>query len=137
MSSENLAESWTPLMDALPSHRDRASPEPDGGKKPTRRRYRRILFLVCALGSLLDFSTFMNMAPRTEILEQILCRGYYEKRGFGRALAPSASSFDCKAEAIQTELAMIQGWADAFGQLPGWWRWCRRWSCGTASGTDC
>ncbi|PVH96198.1 MFS general substrate transporter [Periconia macrospinosa] len=51
------------------------------------------------------------MAPQTDIMEQIICRSHY-----GR---PESIGLDCKLEAIQTELAVVQEVRAALGQIPG------------------
>jgi hypothetical protein len=68
------------------------------------------LIKLCFLIALLDFSGYLILAPQTKIFENIICDKYYVGREGER---------DCKAVAVQSELAFIRGWRDAFAQLPG------------------
>lgn len=71
---------------------------------------KRALIQLCFLIALLDFSGYLILAPQTNIFENIICDKYYMGREGER---------DCKAVAVQSELAFIRGWKDAFAQLPG------------------
>jgi hypothetical protein len=80
--------------------------EPKRHASPTR-----LLFLACVWIVFLDCSSSISLAPMTELLEENIC--LYSDLG------PSANALDCKGLAVQTELALIRGWQDTFGQLPG------------------
>jgi hypothetical protein len=84
---------------------------------------KRALIHLCILIALLDFSGYLILAPQTNIFENIICDKYYMGREEER---------DCKALAVQSELAFIRGWKDAFAQLPGLldpWGWAREAIC--------
>jgi hypothetical protein len=70
----------------------------------------RVLIQLCILIALLDFSGYLVLAPQTMIFENIVCDKYY---------MGTEKERDCKAVAVQSELASIRGWKDAFAQLPG------------------
>ena len=70
----------------------------------------RALIKLCILVALLDSSGYLILAPQTKIFENIICDKYYMGRENER---------DCKVMAVQSELALIRGWKDAFAQLPG------------------
>lgn len=98
------AEDVTPLM------------SPNLSQSPATKRLRvRILLLTCAVAGLFMFSISVTGPPRTQIIEDIICNRYYGHQ----KQHPTNSERDCKQVEIQSEMAMIQGWADALGQLPG------------------
>ena len=78
-----------------------------------------ILLIICSLMVLLDFGGYLNIAPQTDIFQDILCRKYYQdNEGSGRLIALPSREM-CKIEPIQSELAIINGWKDTFDQIPG------------------
>ncbi|GFF41866.1 MFS transporter, putative [Aspergillus udagawae] len=53
-------------------------------------------------------------APQTDIVENIICRHLHDPE---RDL--TNQPLDCKREAVQSELALVQGWGDSLIQIPG------------------
>jgi len=73
----------------------------------------RSFYLSLALIFLLQAGVSASVAPTTSILEDLICQRYY---GDGHYASGEVS---CKAEPVQTELAMLKGMTSLFMLLPG------------------
>lgn len=103
------------------SHQDLSEPEnslsslrrqPHGVDAPGASVWRTIL-TVAAVQVLLNVGSFVSLAAQLAILEDIVCEEYYRNR-------PSYGADNrCKVDAVQTEVAFINGWKDVFEILPG------------------
>lgn len=96
------------------------SPSPSG--KPTTKdtHYIRIVVLVTASVFLLEIGDFMMRAPTLRLMEDILCRQYYDSRDDESIdLRLPIPEDNCKIAPIQGELAMLRGWDTTFSCLPG------------------
>ncbi|RYP37115.1 hypothetical protein DL767_003069 [Monosporascus sp. MG133] len=70
MSPSDATESSERLMGTLPPGDGLAASK--SGIELMSRPHTRVLYLACFLSALLDFTTFINMAPQTDIIERIL-----------------------------------------------------------------
>lgn len=68
---------------------------------------------VCVVMLILDIASSVPIAPRMVIFEDIICRDHYE------AWRDISKMGDCKINAVQGELALINGWKDTFEKIPG------------------
>ena len=68
-------------------------------------------------------------SPQTRIIESVICYRYYEKvdpskllvgrEGVGPGAIGGVAEMDCKADTVQSELAMLRGWQMLFDGFPG------------------
>lgn len=117
--SEDAATENTPL---LVEEQEPASPEDDvfGGQseRAAKLRAKKVLILIGISIVAADFGSYLSFAPQIDILEKTLC-----KRLHGRE--PPSTPFeqwsepDCKADDVQTELALVVGWMAFFNTIPG------------------
>ncbi|KAI9829497.1 MAG: hypothetical protein M1819_006317 [Sarea resinae] len=78
----------------------------------------RVFIVTCLLISAIDFGGYLAYAPQTEIFQDIICRRYYSRTNrvpFGNVIIDES---ECKLDAIQGELALVNGWLDTFITLP-------------------
>ncbi|SMY21065.1 unnamed protein product [Zymoseptoria tritici ST99CH_1A5] len=102
MASSDRAESdQTPL---LPESAEAAI-----SQHPLFSRRRRVLLILSASIFLADFGVVLAFAPNIAIYEAAICRQTHNH--------PSPTA--CKSSAVQSELALITGIKDTFGQVPG------------------
>lgn len=71
------------------------------------------IIAASALVLLLDIVASVPIAPRLVLFEDIICRNYYGAWG------SDIVSGDCKAEPVQAELALVNGWKETFDTIPG------------------
>ena len=84
--------------------------------------YHRVVGVVIVTVFLIEIGDYMMRAPTTRIMEDIICRHYYdslETVPIGIDLTKPIPEDNCKVPAIQAELAMIRGWDMTFSCLPG------------------
>jgi hypothetical protein len=101
----------------LQSHR-RSRDEPP---EPSRHRH-YLWVIVISLCSVfvIEIGDFMQRAPLARVLEDIICRKYYESSApFGNHVALPIPEEDCKMPQVQGPLAMLRGWNAAFSCIPG------------------
>lgn len=77
----------------------------------------RVIALVATIVLISDLAGYAATAPQLQIFEDIICRQYYyslqgESNHTGQGV-------NCKIEPVQSELALINGWADTFQTIPG------------------
>lgn len=77
----------------------------------------RVLIVVCIVFLLSDIANFLNLPPQTVIFEDIICKDYYTRNP--SAAASLLHEERCKVEAVQSQLAILQGYQETFEQLPG------------------
>lgn len=70
----------------------------------------RILLVGSFLVLIVDFGFFLAIPAQTRIFEDILCRQYYGS-------TDNLAEADCKVVPVQSELARIAGWKEAFDPL--------------------
>jgi hypothetical protein len=69
----------------------------------------KVLIQVCMITLLFDFTQYSSYAPLTAVFEEIICNHYYP---------PGSALRDCKSVPVQSELALVKGYKDAFNQIP-------------------
>jgi hypothetical protein len=69
---------------------------------------------VSLLILVVDMVAIAPTAPRMVIFENIICRNHY-----GAWQAGGVGLLDCKVAAVQSELALIDGWRTTFDTIPG------------------
>lgn len=62
-------------------------------------------------------STFIALAPQTAILQDIVCKQYYDGVGSRNGSAPDR----CSVEPVQSEVAYVIGWEAAIENIPSTW----------------
>ena len=62
---------------------------------------------------ILDIASSVPTAPRMVIFEDIICRNHYA------AWLDVSKLGNCKVNAVQSELALINGWKETFEKIPG------------------
>jgi hypothetical protein len=72
----------------------------------------RIFVKLCVIMLLFDFTQYSVYAPLTAVFEDIICNHFYSL-GFHGSLQR-----DCKVVPVQSELALVKGYKDAFNQIP-------------------
>ncbi|EPS25160.1 hypothetical protein PDE_00091 [Penicillium oxalicum 114-2] len=91
---------------------------------PARSQRKKFtILIICAIFVLAaDIGTFISLAPETAILEQIICRNQgvlpVEADPARIGTLQGIGSDPCKSEAVQAELALVQGYKDTFEVLP-------------------
>lgn len=74
----------------------------------------RCILAAASVQLLLSIGSFIALAPQTELLQNIICKDYYQDHDLGLT-----SGLDrCKAEPIQAEVAYINAWREAFETVP-------------------
>jgi hypothetical protein len=63
----------------------------------------------------IDFGNFLTVSAQLAVFEDIICRDYYENPRDGNSIGDDR----CQVDAVQTELALVTGWQDAFATIPG------------------
>ncbi|KAF7183284.1 hypothetical protein CNMCM7691_003197 [Aspergillus felis] len=80
----------------------------------TRQNRIQIILRVYAVSFLFLLAMALIAAPQADIVENIICRHLQDPD-----LDLTKQPLDCKREAVQSELALVQGWADSLIQIPG------------------
>ncbi|KAK5997620.1 Efflux pump ustT-like protein [Cladobotryum mycophilum] len=75
--------------------------------------YSRVFVQLCIITLLFDFTQYSVYAPLTAVFEEIICNHYYSSGFNGLVLQR-----DCKVIPVQSELAIVKGYKDAFNQIP-------------------
>ncbi|KAF9887474.1 hypothetical protein FE257_010191 [Aspergillus nanangensis] len=73
-----------------------------------------VLLLVSIVIVTIELGDYLSIAPRTQILESIICRRFYPSQVSSFPLDDSR----CKSFEVQAELAFINGWKDTLDALP-------------------
>ncbi|GAW18397.1 hypothetical protein ANO14919_078720 [Xylariales sp. No.14919] len=87
---------------------------PQQQPRPTRHSPRALPTIISTAVAILtlNIGSHIAMVPTVAILESIICQKFYEN-------APITPIGDqCKVEAVQSEVAYINGWKDAFEMIP-------------------
>lgn len=72
-----------------------------------------VTITVCVVMLILDIASSVPTAPRMVIFEDIICRNHYA------AWLDVSKLGNCKVNAVQSELALINGWKETFEKIPG------------------
>lgn len=106
---ETEANESTRLLHSQHGHDSAPQPEPS-----TVPSARRTILVVAAIQIVLNIGSYVSFAAQLFILQDIVCKGYYEE-----GLPLSGDDDRCKVDAVQSEVAFINGWKDVFEMLPG------------------
>jgi len=75
--------------------------------------------IVCSI-FVIEVGDFMGRAPVTRLLEDSVCRKYYESVGtMALDLSLHIPEENCKISPVQREVAMLKGWDMTFASIPG------------------
>jgi hypothetical protein len=96
-------------------------PPPDYPAKPDLHPHFLRVAIICIMCIfLVEVGDFMQRAPLMRIMEDIICRRYYESAlNAGIDLSLPIPEKDCKGPVVQSELAMVRGWDATFSCIPG------------------
>ena len=82
-----------------------------------------VLCSICVLLIFLTSGDFIAISPQTKLFEDIICNNHY---GGVYTTTSNVTGFSgtrdenrCKAEPVQSELAIVLGWKETFEQIPG------------------
>ncbi|KAL6689763.1 putative MFS multidrug transporter [Trichoderma pleuroticola] len=87
-----------------------SAPQPSVSIVPSARR---TILVVTSIQIVLNIGSYISFAAQLAILQDIVCKGQYEG---GQSL--SMDDDRCKVDAVQSEVAFINGWKDVFEMLP-------------------
>ena len=95
----------------------------------TRQSWEKVMMLVLAVVLLVSLGDQWQESPHARIMESVICYRYFEKVDQSKLLigrdqiGPGAiggvAEMLCKADDVQSELAMLRGWQSMFDGLPG------------------
>ncbi|KAL4971127.1 MFS transporter [Aspergillus stella-maris] len=103
----------TPLLPPQPEHQPETPQLPQ--PQPEHPNANKIALLVFIVAITIDFGDYLSTAPRTQILENIICHNLHPDT----ATASDPNPPICKDADVQSELALINGWKETFDLLPG------------------
>lgn len=106
-----------PLLGVSPGPPPQHSDEPESSQT-TDSRGRNVIILIFMIVIICDFGGVLGYAPQLQLFEKIICDEHYASVGPLGALDGLDPS-RCKSQAVQAELALINGWKDTFETLPG------------------
>jgi hypothetical protein len=75
---------------------------------------RRTILVVAAIQIVLNIGSYVSFAAQLAILQDIVCKSHYQE---GESLYMDNDR--CNVDAVQSEVAFINGWKDVFEMLPG------------------
>ncbi|KAH6683352.1 major facilitator superfamily domain-containing protein [Halenospora varia] len=104
-------------------HDDDTPPSPSTSKAPTPKAHPHVFRVVtiCLIAVLiLEVADFMQRAPFTRVLEDIVCRAHFAAKSStaSRRWEPEIPEEDCKIAPVQARLAMLRAWDVTFSSLP-------------------
>lgn len=113
--TEETASDTTPLLSSRRTSEDN-SPAPSTPGRATASKKWLLLASISVYILAIDLGYYLTAAPQMEIFQNIICRRTYSH------IYPGGADDDdglCKSEAVQRELAVVNGWMDTFTVLPG------------------
>jgi hypothetical protein len=87
--------------------------------------FRRVVGLCFVLAFVIDGGAFLQMAPRTQIIESIICKQQFPDQIRNSSLALGEDSL-CKGESVQSELAYLNGIQQSLDVIPSKFRHSER-----------
>jgi MFS family permease len=96
---------------------------PEGGQTHSSHhhpQFFRVASIIITAVFLIEMSDYMIKAPLMRLLEDVICRSYYES-----AEPPSIDlsipipEENCKLPGVQSQLAMLKGWDTVISCIPG------------------
>ena len=70
--------------------------------------FRRVVGICFALAFVIDGGAFLQIAPRYQIIEGIICKEIFPQAG-NSSLVDTSLDFRCKHGSVQSELAYLNG----------------------------
>ncbi|KAL6854815.1 hypothetical protein ACO1O0_005942 [Amphichorda felina] len=113
--SANDVSETTRLLGVAPEQHEEPNHEYEG---PAKLQARKVLILLGITIVTIGFGSSLSLAPQIQIMEQILCERH-RSAGVSQTPLEGGSMPDCKSDDIQSELALLIGWADFWHQVPG------------------
>ena len=111
---EQQATAETPLLQRISSRDDE---EPT--TIPPHPHLIRVVAIVIVSVFLVEVGDYMMRAPFLRILEDIVCRNFYESTApFGSHVTLPIPEDECKIAPVQARVAMIKGWDSALSCIP-------------------
>lgn len=113
-SHDDLVTAETPLL-------QRASPrdEEELTTVPPHPDLTRVVVIIIVCIFLLELGDYMMRAPSMRVLEDIICRKFYESTTpFDFHVARPIPEDECKIGPVQAQVAMINGWDSALSCIP-------------------
>jgi hypothetical protein len=108
----------TALLQDYPESREEQPPPVS--TPPRHRHYVRVIALSLVAAIFIEVGDFMERAPMLRIMEDILCRKYFESTApFGAHITLPIPEEKCKIPEVRGELAMLNGWDAALSCIPG------------------
>jgi hypothetical protein len=84
---------------------------------PHHPKFLRVVVICIICVFVVEAGDYMLRAPYTRMLEDIICRAYYEAAT--PSISPPIPEDNCKIAPIQSKLAMLKGWDVTFSCIPG------------------
>lgn len=79
----------------------------------------RVVAIIIVCIFLLELGDYMMRAPSMRVLEDIICRKFYESTTpFDSRVTRAIPEDECKVAPVQAEVAMIKGWDSALSCIP-------------------
>ena len=111
---DHQATAETPLLQRTSSRDDQ-----EAITIPPHPHLFRVVAIVIVALFLVEVGDYMMRAPFLRLLEDIVCRKFYESTApFGSHVTLPIPEDECKIAAVQAEVAMIKGWDQAFSCIP-------------------
>jgi hypothetical protein len=113
------ASETSPLVRDGSESRDHPESTTTQGHHP-HPKFLRVAVLILASVFIIETASFMTKAPLMRLLEDVICRSYYESTSPPTLdLSLPIPEGECKAPLIQGKLAMLQGWDMVISCVPG------------------
>ncbi|MCJ1360355.1 MAG: hypothetical protein MMC33_010360 [Icmadophila ericetorum] len=86
---------------------------------PPHPHLTRVVAIIIVSIFLLEVGDYMMRAPFLQVLEDIICRKFYESTApFDSHITLPIPKDECKIASVQAEVAMIKGWDQALSCIP-------------------
>jgi len=86
-------------------------------------KFLRVAALVIVAVFLIETASYMSKAPLMRLLEDVICRSYYESTQPGQRptfdLSLPIPEAECKSPWVQSKLAKLRGWDTVISCIPG------------------
>ena len=82
-------------------------------------KFLQVTALIIVAVFLIETASFMSKAPLMRLLEDVICRSYYESNDPAYDLSLPIPESDCKSPWIQSKLARLRGWDTVISCIPG------------------
>ena len=92
-----------------------------------RRRQKTVIYLCFLMILCVDSGAFLQVAPRTQLFESIICRNLYSSFLLDHR-PPDKGDDPCKDGNVQSKVAFVQGMQQLFDCVPSEWESLLCWS---------